>query len=167
MLPYDHVVVQITHDDEVGYYVATGGSSGIPSRRYQMVFGDGRMRLYGSATVPTGLYRIAGGGTQSGVLQFNAGVVARLAFLDREGHEYPLDLEVGLLGTDLSGHPALSMVLGPGITVPLLNPQQAAQAAIGIHAWLEWAPGRTGRGERPLAFIFGPSISLGDFGTNL
>lgn len=167
MLPYDHVVVQVTHDDEVGYYVASGGTSGIPSRRYQMVFGDGRMRLYGSATVPTGLYRITGGATGSGVLQFNAGVVARLAFLDREGHEYPLDLEMGLLGTDLSGEPALSVVLGPGITVPLLNPQQAAQAAIGIHAWLEWAPGRNGPGERQLAFIFGPSISLGDFGTNL
>jgi hypothetical protein len=168
MQPYDHVVVQIAHDDEPGFYVAGGGTSGLPSRRYQMVFGNGRVRLYGSAAVPTGLYRIVpGGGAGSGVLQFNAGVVARLAFLDREGHEFPLDLEIGLLGTDLSGKAALSMVLGPGITVPLINAQQAAQAAIGIHAWLEWAPGRAGSGEKSLAFIFGPSISFGDFGTNL
>ncbi len=168
MRPYDHVIVQIAHDDEPGFYVASGGTSGLPSRRYQMVFGDGRLRLYGSATVPTGLYRVTmGGGTGGGVLQFSAGVVARLALLDKEGHEFPLDLEVGLLGTDLSGKAALSMVLGPGITVPLLNAQQAGQAAIGIHAWLEWAPGRTGSGGRPVAFIFGPSISLGDFGTNL
>jgi hypothetical protein len=166
MLPFDHISVHLSHDDEPGYYVVSGGPSGIPSRRYQLVFGDARLRVYGSATVPTGLYRVTRG-VDSGVLQFNAGIIARLAFLDREGKEYPLDLELGLLGTDLSGHAALSVVAGPGITVPLLNPQQAAQAAIGIHAWVEWAPGRTGDGRRPFAFIFGPSISLGDFGANL
>jgi hypothetical protein len=42
-----------------------------------------------------------------------------------------------------------------------------AYRAIGIHAWLEYAPTRKGGFADQLAFIFGPSVSLGDFGVNL
>jgi hypothetical protein len=158
--------VQISHDDLAGHYIVEGQASGLPGRRYQMVFGDERLRIYGSATVPTGLYRVTSG-KGAGVLQFSAGVLARLAVLDREGHEFPFDLEFGLLGTNLSDRADLSIVAGVGVTVPLLNPQEAAQAAIGVHAWAEYAPTRADANTRPIAFIFGPSISLGDFGTNL
>jgi hypothetical protein len=166
MHPFDHISVHLAHDDQQGHYAVEGEASGLPARRYQMIFGDERVRLYGSATVPTGLYRVTTG-QGAGVLQFSAGVVARLALLDREGREFPFDLEFGLLGTNLSGRADLSIVAGPGITVPLLNPSEAARAAIGIHAWVEYAPTRTKADGRPIAFIFGPSISLGDFGTNL
>ncbi|MBI5509701.1 MAG: hypothetical protein HY903_13185 [Deltaproteobacteria bacterium] len=166
MRPFDHMSVTIAHDDQPGHYLTEGAASGQPARRYQMVFGDARMRIYGSATVPTGLYRIARG-SGAGIIQFSAGALLRLAFLDREGREYPFDFEFALLGTNLSGRADLSVVAGVGITVPLLNPQETAQAAIGIHAWAEYSPTRTDTEGRPFAVIFGPSISFGDFGTNL
>jgi hypothetical protein len=164
--PFDHVSVQIAHDNQPSHYITEGEASDLPARRYQMIFGDARMRLYGSAAVPTGLYRIARGET-GGILQFSAGALVRLAFLNTEGREYPFDFEFALLGTNLSGKADLSMVAGVGLTVPLLNPQESAQAAIGIHAWGEYAPTRSGSKGRPFGVIFGPSISFGDFGTNL
>jgi hypothetical protein len=164
--PFDHVSVQIAHDNQPGHYITEGEASDLPARRYQMIFGDARMRLYGSAAVPTGLYRIARG-ESGGILQFSAGALVRLAFLNTEGREYPFDFEFALLGTNLSGKADLSMVAGIGLTVPLLNPQESAQAAIGIHAWAEYAPTRSGSKGRPFGVIFGPSISFGDFGTNL
>jgi len=166
MRPFDHMSVQLSHDELPGHYQIEGQASGQPGRRYQMVFGDQHLRLYGSAAVPTGLYRVTSG-AGAGVLQFSAGVLARLALLDREGKEFPLDLEFGLLGTNLSDRADLSVVAGLGVTVPLLNPQESTQAAIGVHAWAEYAPTRHGANTKPVAFIFGPSISLGDFGTNL
>ncbi len=165
--PWDHMTLAIAHDDQPGHYF--GGeefSSGLPGRRYQMVFGDARLRLYGSATVPTGLYRITRG-EDGGLLQFSAGACIRLVMLDREGKEFPADFEFALLGTNLSGRADLSIVAGLGLTVPLLNPQEKTQAAIGIHAWVEYAPTRSSDPRRPFALIFGPSISLGDFGINL
>ncbi len=164
--PFDHMTVQLAHDDQPGHYVSEGEASGLPARGYQMIFGDERLRLYGSATVPTGLFRITKG-KGGGVLQFSGGVLVRLVGLDPEGREYPFDLEFGLLGTNLSDEADLSVVLGPGITVPLLNPNETAKASIGVHAWLEYAPTRAKTSREPFAFVFGPSISFGDFGTNL
>lgn len=166
MRPFDHLTVSLAHDDQVGHYLKGGEAISLPARRYQMVFGDARARLYASATVPTGLYRITRA-SDGGLLQFSGGALFRMAALDREGHEFPIDLEFALLGTNLSGHADLSLVAGLGVTVPLLNPQEAAQAAIGIHAWVEYAPTRGTNWKRPFALIFGPSISLGDFGINL
>lgn len=162
---YDHLSVSIAHDDAPGHYL-DGEVSGLPARRYQMVFGDAHLRLYGSATVPTGLYRITRG-EDAGLLQFSAGALFRLAVLDREGREFPVDFEFAVLGTNLSGHADFSIVAGIGITVPLLNAQEAAQAALGIHAWIEYSPTRSSDLTRPWAIIIGPSISLGDIGINL
>jgi hypothetical protein len=167
MRPFDHLSVRIAHDDQPGHYLVDGEAAGLPARSWQMVFGDQRLRLYASATVPTGLYRVTSR-PDGGALQFSAGALARLALLSREGKEFPFDLEFGVLGTNLSGQANLSIVAGAGLTVPILNPQELAQAAVGIHVWLEFSPTRAGSSlSDRVAFIFGPSLSLGDFGTNL
>ncbi len=167
MRAFDHLTVRLSHDDQPGHYLVEGEASSLPARTWQMVFGDQRLRLYGSATVPTGLYRVTSS-ADAGTLQFSAGALARLVLLGKEGKEFPFDLEFGVLGTNLSNRPNVSIVAGAGLTVPILNPQEIGQAAVGIHLWVEYAPTRPGEtfGDK-VAFIFGPSLSLGDFGTNL
>jgi hypothetical protein len=67
------------------------------------------------------------------------------------------------------------MVAGLGVSVPIGNPNQPTQAAINIHAWMAYSLGtRTGqlldtRGQptgsielSPWAFVFGPSITVGN-----
>ena len=167
MRAFDHLTVRLSHDDQPGHYLVDGEASSLPARTWQIVFGDQHLRLYGSATVPTGLYRVTSA-ADAGTLQFSAGALARLVVLGKEGKEFPFDLEFGVLGTNLSNRPNVSIVAGAGLTVPILNPQEIGQAAVGIHLWVEYAPTRPGDTFADhLAFIFGPSLSLGDFGTNL
>jgi len=57
------------------------------------------------------------------------------------------------------------MVLGVGLSIPVLNPDTALQASFNIHAWFELSPTRNGSGEQPVAFLFGPSFTIGRFST--
>jgi hypothetical protein len=57
-------------------------------------------------------------------------------------------------------------VVGLGVGVPIANRGSAAQASIDLHAWFE-TDITGGNSSGRYAFIFGPSISIGNVGTNL
>jgi hypothetical protein len=57
-------------------------------------------------------------------------------------------------------------VLGLGVAVPIANRSTVTQASINLHAWLEADITGSSDSSR-YAFIFGPSISIGNVGTNL
>ncbi len=176
--PFDHVHVSLAHEPG-DPYAAGDGVGGVTGQELTLIFGNERLRLYGSATIPTGLYRLTSG-PDAGVVAFSAGALLRLAALDREGKEFPIDLEVGLFGTDLAAAPIapgvpgpsaeLSIVTGLGLTVPILNANQPTQASVGIHAWFEYSPTvipvPAQHYAQQLSFIFGPSVSIGDIGAN-
>ncbi len=171
--PFDHVHVALAHEPGPGY-PASELASGLTGQEVTIIFGNSRLRLYGSATIPTGLYRLTSG-PDGGVVAFSAGALLRLAPLDRDGKEFPIDLEAGLFGTNLAepqpGPSAiLSIVAGIGLNVPILNAAQPTQASVGLHAWVEYAPTVqltiAQHYAQQFAFIFGPSVSIGDIGTN-
>jgi hypothetical protein len=61
----------------------------------------------------------------------------------------------------------LGAVTGIGLSVPIANRSAVTQASINVHAWLETNLARdVDRGGR-YAFIFGPSITIGNVGVNL
>lgn len=170
---YDNVVVRLTHENDENHYLGGEGLlSGAPSLQWSMVFGTGRFRLYATSAIPTGLYRF-GGGTGSGALALNFGVLSRLTWLNRDGKEGVLGLEAGIMAFGLTGPVSTSgesltqvgAVLGAGLSIPIANASQATQAAINLHGWLEQAITTSGAaGVAPRAFIFGPSISIGNVG---
>jgi hypothetical protein len=132
--------------------------------------------LYATTAIPTGLYRF-GDDEHSGVLSLNFGIVSRLTWLDSEGHEGLLGLEAGVMAFGLTnsksttGQPLtqIGAVTGLGLSVPISNRSSPAAAAINLHGWLEMditADDEAQRDNR-FAFIFGPSISIGNVGANL
>ena len=139
--------------------------------------GEGRIRFYATATIPTGLFRIT---APSDVLTLNFGALSRLTWLDREGQEGLLGLEFGALGIGLAATPGfprtLAVLTGLGVGVPIGNRGEKTEASVNLHAWLAYelrddyhlTPGHP---ESPLAshlsFLFGPSITIGNVGTNL
>lgn len=176
--PFDRLVVRIAHDaDDTHYLGSAQVRTGAPEAKWSLVFGTGRARLYATTTFPTGLYRLSSEQEYSGLLSLNFGLLSRLTWLDDEGQEGFLGMEAGLVVVDLGD--ALSntgqdlnqvgIVLGVGLSVPFANRSSSMQAAINVHAWIElditsdYDTGKDGR----LAFIFGPSISIGNLGTNL
>lgn len=175
--PFDRLVVRVAHQaDDTHYLGASQVRTGAPEAKWSIVFGTGRARLYATTAFPTGLYRLSHR-DHSGVLSLNFGLLSRLTWLDDEGHEGFVGLESGLVvvgvgnavtdnGQDLN---QVGLVLGLGLSVPFANRSSSTQASMNVHAWLEvditrdTASGADGR----LAFIFGPSISIGNLGTNL
>jgi hypothetical protein len=119
----------------------------------------------------------------SGQLTLNFGVLSRITTLDQNGRERLLGAELGLMGVGLIQSPGaigkypptLAAVAGFGLRVPF----GSGGAAVSIHAWVayefrpdfKYAPDTM----KPMAlekaphwmFIFGPSISIGNIGTNL
>jgi hypothetical protein len=57
-----------------------------------------------------------------------------------------------------------SLILGYGFAVPIANRSQVSQASINVHAWFEANVMR--KAEERFAFVFGPSISIGNVGTS-
>ena len=153
---FDHMRVTLAHDDPGHFYLGSSDSltgAGFTALSVEIIFGN----------------RI--NGPEAGAIDFSAGALIRLALLDKRGVEFPIDGEFGIFGTGISQQANLSFVLGPGLTVPILNPGQAAQASVGIHAWLEYSPTITNPSGpthiwNQIAVIFGPSVSIGDFGAN-
>jgi hypothetical protein len=60
----------------------------------------------------------------------------------------------------------VGLVLGFGLSVPIANRSQAAQASIDLHLWGEMDVSSEDQAGR-FAIVFGPSISVGNIGTNL
>jgi len=176
--PFDRVRIRISHAADEDHYIgASELKTGSPAAQWSAVLGAGRLRLYGTSTIPTGLYRF-GTGTDSsgtsGVLSLNFGVISRLALLDKEGKEFPLAFETGVLvfGIANSFSPTgeqlrqVGVVAGVGFAVPIANRSQVSQASINVHAWFEANVMRDVEPNTRFAFIFGPSISIGNVGTS-
>ncbi|HEY0706667.1 MAG TPA: hypothetical protein VGG33_07720 [Polyangia bacterium] len=183
---FDRIVVRLSHVlDETRYALSPTGRQGIPSVQWPLAIEGGRLRLYATAAIPAGLYRI---NKPSGQLTLNFGVLSRITWLDERGKEGLLGAEVGLMGMGLIQSPGaieyprtFGAVTGLGIRVPL-----GGGAAVGVHIWgvyefrddvdyridpkdtrpCQPALGNCKSASR-FAFIFGPSISIGNVGTNL
>lgn len=175
--PFDRLVVRLGHvADESHYAAAAEMLTTEPALKWTAVFGSGRARLYATPTIPTGLYRF-GDAEHSGLLSLNFGVISRLTWLDQDGHEGILNLEGGLLVLGLAGSESTTgqsltqaaAVLGFGIGIPFANRSSMSEASINLHLWIEHdlATSSSTVDSQPWSFIFGPSISIGNIGTNL
>jgi len=171
---FDRVTVRLSHADEQG---TSEGGHEEPSAQWSIIFGTGHFRLYGTTAIPTGLYRFSDP-RYSGILSLSLGVLTRVTWLDSEGHEGFLGLEGGVMTEGLPADKsptgdnapltAVATVSGIGLSVPIANRSLATETSINLHAWVEYEVSRTigGQPGSPLGFVFGPSISIGNVGTN-
>jgi hypothetical protein len=178
---FDRISVRVSHViDESRYVVsaAVPAKPGLLAAQWNAIVDGGRLRLYATAAIPAGLYRV---NNPSGQLTLNFGVLSRLTTLNREGKEGLFGLEIGVMGLGLAPQQSnvefpvtLAIVSGLGFRVPL-----GQGATIGIQAWAAYefrdgpirvlnADGTTtNQSVGPWSFIFGPSISFGNVGINL
>ncbi len=163
---FSRLLVAVGHEYSGGHYDLSPRHSIGPEARYRIVLGDRPVRISAGTALPTGLFRFGRSGGR-GSIPLSAGATSRLALLYREGNEFPIGLELGILGTDLSETAHLSFIGGIGFSIPVLNPDTVLQTSFNIHAWAEYSPTRRGDGESPWAFLFGPSFSVGRFSTTL
>jgi hypothetical protein len=169
---FDRIVVRLSHDNDETHYVEGSElfASG-PAVQWSVILGTGNIRIYATSTIPAGLYRF-GDEDHSGVLSLNFGVISRLTWLTDEGHEGLIGLEAGLMvfgvgsSTSTTGQnlTEVGLPVGLGLSIPIANRLQATEAAINLHGWVEFPI--SGNDHKP-AFIFGPSISIGNIGANL
>jgi hypothetical protein len=173
---FDRMIVRVSHVADENHYIGAAEiRTGAPAAQWSAVIGSGRLRLYGTTTIPTGLYRF-GDKEHSGVLSLNFGVLSRLTWLDQEGHEGFLGAEVGVMVIGLANSVSqtgqslrqVGLVFGLGVSVPVANRSGPTQASISVHAWLELdLQHASSEGGSPLAFVFGPSLTFGNVGLNL
>ncbi|MBV9945445.1 MAG: hypothetical protein JOZ69_01190, partial [Myxococcales bacterium] len=182
---FDHIHIRVTHViDESLYLTSTSGRTELPSAQWTVVTENSRFKFYMTAAIPASLYRFSKDPQSlgTGPLALNFGVLSRFTWLDRDGHEALLGLEAGVLGMGLETETSrqLGVVAGLGVSVPLGNANQPTQAAVNIHAWVAYSIGtRTGQLKddagnvtgtvtlNPWAFVFGPSITIGNVGAFL
>ena len=173
---FDRVTVRLSHSADESHYVTSELPTGAPASQWSVVMGTGKARIYATTAIPTGLYRVSDR-AHSGILALNFGVLTRLTWLDSEGHEGVLGLETGVMGVGLARDTSSSgesltqvaVVGGAGLSVPIANRSLATETSVNLHAWLEYEVSRAWGGYpgNPLAFVFGPSLSIGNVGTNL
>ncbi len=175
--PFDKITVHLAHVvDEAHYVGADELRTGAPAAQWGILAGTGHARLYATTAIPTGLYRVSDT-AHSGILALNFGALARLTWLDDEGHAGFLGFEAGIMGVGLANdqsldHQSLTQVAtvsGIGLSVPIANRGNATETSVNLHAWYEFEPSRAigGAQGNPSGFVFGPSISIGNVGTNL
>jgi hypothetical protein len=171
---FDRVTVRVSH---TGDSPTTDRGKEEPSLQFAIVFGTGHFRLYGTTAIPTGMFRFSDK-NHSGILSLNLGGLMRMTWLDSAGHEGFLALEAGVMAVGLPDDvslpandslTAVSAVTGIALSVPIANRSLATETSINLHAWFEYEVSRGVSGEpgSPFGFIFGPSISIGNVGTNL
>lgn len=170
--PFDRVVVRVAHANDDNHYVAGSElyASG-PAVQWSVVLGTGHARVYATSAIPAGLYRF-GDKDHSGLLSLNFGVISRLTWLTRDGKEGLLGLEGGVMviglasSTSTTGHSLteVGLPVGLGLSIPIANRLSLAEASINLHGWVEFPISRQ---DHTPAFIFGPSISIGNIGANL
>ena len=175
--PFDKITVHLAHVVDESHYVGADElRTGAPSVQWGILAGTGHARLYATTAIPTGLYRVSDR-EHSGILALNFGALARLTWLDQEGHAGFLGLEGGIMGVGLANDQStegksltqVAAVFGVGLSVPIANRGGATETSVNLHAWYEFEPARTTSDVpgNPSAFVFGPSISIGNIGTNL
>ena len=170
--PFDRISVRVSHAPDETHYLGALEILGAPSVQWTVILGKGRVRLYATTAIPTGLYRFSDPG-HSGVLSLNFGIISRLTWLDTEGKEGLLGLESGIMAFGLTGAtgPAgetltqVGAVLGIGLSIPIANASSPTQASINLHGWVEQRLTGSDDSSNPRAIIFGPSISIGNVGT--
>lgn len=172
---FDLITVRLSHVvDESRYLLGSHGKETPPSQQWSATVEGGRVRLYVSLNVPAGLYRM---NEPAASLTLNFGVLGRLTWLDRHGKEGLLGLETGVLGASLIPQqyngmsafpPTLVTLLGLGVRVEI-----GQGAAVGVHLWgayefrSAYVYGDDQRKATHWSLLFGPSISIGNVGTNL
>lgn len=175
---FDRLTVRVSHIVDEAHDV--GGDDlhvNLPSAQWAVVVGEGHLRFYATAAIPTGLFHIT---QPTDVLTLNFGALSRLTWLDRDGHEGLLGLEFGAMGIGLAATPGfphtLAVLGGVGVSVPIGNRGEPSQASVNLHAWIAYElrndyPIDPTNPSSPLAshwsFLFGPSITFGNVGTNL
>ncbi|HUJ63863.1 MAG TPA: hypothetical protein VLX92_35425 [Kofleriaceae bacterium] len=168
---FDRYTVRLSQDDDERAH-----DDELPSAQWSIVTGRGRARLYATSAIPTGLYRVSDR-DHSGILTLNFGVLARLTWLDSLGREGILSAEAGVLTVGLAGDTSatgksltqVATVAGLGLSVPIANRALAAETSVNLHAWVELEPSRAfgGGSGSAWAFVFGPSITVGNLGADL
>ncbi|MGE5185598.1 MAG: hypothetical protein ACM31C_26235 [Acidobacteriota bacterium] len=168
---FDRYTVRLSQDDDERQH-----DEELPSAQWSVVTGTGRARIYATSAIPTGLYRVADR-DHSGILTLNFGVLARATWLDSLGREGILCAEAGALTVGLANDTSatgksltqVATVMGLGLSVPIANRALAAETSVNLHAWLELEPSRAfGSGSGSAwAFVFGPSITVGNLGADL
>jgi hypothetical protein len=179
--PFDRLSIRVSHVIDEDHDV--GGSDlhvNLPAAQWAVVAGQARLRFYATAAIPTGLFRIT---APSDVLTLNFGALSRLTWLDHQGHEGLVGLELGALGIGLAATPdfprTLAMLGGLGVAVPIGNRGETSQASVNLHAWVayelrnpyKYAPDPANptnvRYASHWSFLFGPSITIGNVGLDL
>jgi hypothetical protein len=172
---FDHIVVRVAHAiDETHYTVGPMTTDGLPAAQWSMTIKGGWARVYGTFSIPAGLYRVT---SPTGQLTLNFGVLSRIVTLDRRGKESLWGLELGLMGMGLlqpanqiAYPPSIGAIAGLGLRLPL----GGGDTAISVHLWGvyefrgRYAPDPTNpnKDASHWAIIFGPSVSLGNVGVN-
>jgi hypothetical protein len=175
---FDRLTIRVSHIVDEAHDV--GGSDlyvNLPAAQWAVVVGEGHLRFYATAAIPTGLFRIT---APSDVLTLNFGALSRLTWLNSDGHEGLLGLEFGAMGIGLAATPnfprTLAVLTGVGLSVPIGNRGEVTQASVNLHAWIAYelrsdTPSDPMNPNSPPAshwsFLFGPSITFGNVGTNL
>lgn len=160
---FDVVHISVAHEYTGAHYDFSPRQSLGAEASWHLVLGDRSFRASVGTAMPTGLFRF-GSDSSKGAVAFSAGGLARVHWLYKEGREFPIGIDFGILGTGLSSDPQLSVVTGLGFSVPVLNANTSLQASFNLHAWFEYSPTRT---QGRTAFLFGPSFAVGKFSTNL
>jgi hypothetical protein len=175
---FDRVTLSLSHAiGETSYAELAAVPAGEPSVQWSVIFGTGHFRLYATTAIPTGMYRVSDPG-HSGILTLNFGALMRATWLDDEGHGGFVGLEAGMMAEGLANDKDASgdsltqvaTVTGIGLSVPIANRSLATETSINLHAWFEYEVSRALAGNEPgspLGFVFGPSLSIGNIGTNL
>jgi hypothetical protein len=161
---YEKVTVSVAHDMLSGHYTLQSQQNLGEEARFRIMLSDSWWRVSATTALPTGMFRF-GSGDSEGSVPLSAGALSRINYIQNDGRDFPLGLEMGLFATNLSGQPDFSIVLGAGLSIPVLNPNTSLQASFNIHAWLEYAPTRLARDEGTVAFLFGPSFTVGRLST--
>jgi hypothetical protein len=175
---FDQIEVRLSHvSDDTRYVRDTSGKQEPPSAQWSATIEGGHVRLYVSLNIPAGLYRI---NEPAASMTLNFGVLGRLTWLNRQGKEGLLGLETGVLGASLIPQqynntlpfpPTLVTLLGVGLRVEI-----GQGAAVGVHLWGAYefrsayaytTSSGDSRDATHWSLLFGPSISIGNIGTNL
>jgi hypothetical protein len=180
---FDSISIRVTHIIDESQYVTGAIRTEIPSAQWTIVTESADLKFYATATIPASLYRFSHDPHDlgSGPLALNFGVLSRLTWLDSRGNEGLFGLEAGVMGMGLSteNERHLALVGGMGISIPLGNLNQPTQASVNIHAWIAYRIGKreenwtdSNGNTEPVtlshwAFVFGPSITIGNIGTFL
>jgi hypothetical protein len=173
--PFDRLAIRLAGSGDGARELSDEPSRPTPQAQWSVITGTDHARLYGTTAIPTGLFRLADKG-HSGILTLSVGALMRLVALSRDGAAFPLGLEAGVMWLGIAGdtdaqaasHGAVALVVGPGIAVPIANTSRVSQTSINLHAWFEYEVSRDvlGQAGQAFGFVFGPSISIGDVGTN-